>query len=792
VFFIALAVVPHIAAYVEALAGALDGDVGASKVEPQVAVGVCDERNTLHPQFMDSAGRWVSDLQMKNSCLKDKVDILEFCRKSYRGRNITNIVEASRAVKIDNWCKIGHNRKCKTVQSVKPYRCLVGAFQSEALLVPEQCVFDHVHNASRCWSYDEWNATAANACSARDLKLKSFAILLPCGVDVFSGVEFVCCPSAPAAAGAAEKLSTKDDDLNDNQDDDDDDDDEDDDDDDDAADVDADADAAAASASSSSVASTAVDDVKVENKKKSGKKSDDLDDDEDDYDEDEENEVESDEVDDFAATSTTAAKTTTTTTTTSTTTTTTPKPTPDPYLTHYNAKEERDDYLDAEQRLEERHRERVSKIMKDWSDLEDRYQDLHATNSKDAEEFKRKMTNRFQKLVKAMEDEDVAEKRQLSAVHQQRVLAAINEKKREAMSCYTDALNENLPSSRRIQKCLEKLLRALHKDRHHSLSHFRHLLNTNPGQAQREKEATVQHLNDIDRLTNQSLAMLDRYPEMQAKIIPLMKDHLMALRSKDDTPSPLLASLSPTSEDDVLDSFKAQVASKQAEKERQRLAEKARKEDERRRDDRKKAEKQEGKNKKTNMLADANEDASKSDAPRETSASDKTLAEPTTTSTTVKSTTASDKSKLEKFKLKEDFAAKKEKSKDKKVKTEDLAQPLQYVDAQAVQHSQERPKVAHAQNHQIGHSEPAFSVRHEGGSQHENRSVYFTLAFAGIALLAAMIVGIVFVKRRHARSPQQQGFIEVDQAITPEERHVANMQINGYENPTYKYFEAKE
>lgn len=28
--------------------------------------------------------------------------------------------------------------------------------------------------------------------------------------------------------------------------------------------------------------------------------------------------------------------------------------------------------------------------------------------------------------------------------------------------------------------------------------------------------------------------------------------------------------------------------------------------------------------------------------------------------------------------------------------------------------------------------------------------------------------------------------------VTPEEKHVANMQINGYENPTYKYFEVKE
>jgi len=30
-----------------------------------------------------------------------------------------------------------------------------------------------------------------------------------------------------------------------------------------------------------------------------------------------------------------------------------------------------------------------------------------------------------------------------------------------------------------------------------------------------------------------------------------------------------------------------------------------------------------------------------------------------------------------------------------------------------------------------------------------------------------------------------------EEAQSPEEKHVANMQINGYENPTYKYFEVK-
>jgi len=63
---------------------------------------------------------------------------------------------------------------------------------------------------------------------------------------------------------------------------------------------------------------------------------------------------------------------------------------------------------------------------------------------------------------------------------------------------------------------------------------------------------------------------------------------------------------------------------------------------------------------------------------------------------------------------------------------------------------------------------------------------------------------VVVVRRRSSRYPQHQlvsaqtakigntkeGFIEVDTAASPEEKHVANMQINGYENPTYKYFEA--
>jgi hypothetical protein len=59
-------------------------------------------------------------------------------------------------------------------------------------------------------------------------------------------------------------------------------------------------------------------------------------------------------------------------------------------------------------------------------------------------------------------------------------------------------------------------------------------------------------------------------------------------------------------------------------------------------------------------------------------------------------------------------------------------------------------------------------------------------ALAGFAVFIVVAMAGVFTYRR--RSRHRQGFIEVD-LYTPEERHVATMQHNGYENPTYTYFE---
>lgn len=58
-----------------------------------------------------------------------------------------------------------------------------------------------------------------------------------------------------------------------------------------------------------------------------------------------------------------------------------------------------------------------------------------------------------------------------------------------------------------------------------------------------------------------------------------------------------------------------------------------------------------------------------------------------------------------------------------------------------------------------------YAVRREfyGPVGHNGRNVYLTLAFAGIALMAAVFVGVIVAKFRASRHPHAQGFVEVDQ-----------------------------
>merc|ERR1712241_154762 len=107
----------------------------------------------------------------------------------------------------------------------------------------------------------------------------------------------------------------------------------------------------------------------------------------------------------------------------------------------------------------------------------------------------------------------------------------------------------------------------MHKDRHHTIQHYKHLLETNMEQADREREITIDHL------VNESLQMLARYPELNTKILPLMEDYLVALRSRDNTPAPLL-NMDKEHEEQMINNFRSEMEAKIREKEREQQEEK--------------------------------------------------------------------------------------------------------------------------------------------------------------------------------------------------------------------------
>lgn len=202
---------------IQALTANLDNDL--THFQPMIAM-LCGQHGKFHNQYLNEQKQWVTDDDPAATCIKDKLEILEYCRKVsvkeiccfeferfcdelhlekvkqiqltepsspqvYPKKDIRNIVESNHYYKIDSWkpVKSRHHLTSNEKQHfVKPIRCLEGNFQSDALLVPEHCVFDHLHNASVCEANAYWNKTANQSCKDKGKMLQSYAVLLPCGI----------------------------------------------------------------------------------------------------------------------------------------------------------------------------------------------------------------------------------------------------------------------------------------------------------------------------------------------------------------------------------------------------------------------------------------------------------------------------------------------------------------------------------------------------------------------------------------------------------------------------------
>ncbi|XP_016894176.1 amyloid beta (A4) precursor protein a isoform X3 [Cynoglossus semilaevis] len=159
--------------------------------EPQVAM-FCGKLN-MHINVQ--SGKWEPDPSGTTSCIGTKEGILQYCQEVYPELQITNVVEANQPVSIQNWCKKGRKPCRSHARIVVPYRCLVGEFVSDALLVPDKCKFLHQERMDQCESHLHWHTVAKESCGDRTMNLHDYGMLLPCGIDRFRGVEFVCCPA---------------------------------------------------------------------------------------------------------------------------------------------------------------------------------------------------------------------------------------------------------------------------------------------------------------------------------------------------------------------------------------------------------------------------------------------------------------------------------------------------------------------------------------------------------------------------------------------------------------------
>ncbi|XP_056399689.1 amyloid beta precursor like protein 2 isoform X1 [Hyla sarda] len=538
---LAAVIVPNFAGYIEALAA--NAAAGFAVSEPQVAM-FCGKLN-MHVNAQ--TGKWEPDPSGSKSCFQTKEEILQYCQEVYPEFQITNVVEANQPVSIDNWCKKG-KKNCKGHSHiVLPYKCLVGDFVSDVLLVPEKCKFFHKERMDMCESHQHWQNVAREACMTEVMVLHSYGMLLPCAVDQFRGTEYVCCPQAKRIEEPLSKEDEEDDDEEEEEEEEDD---------------------------YDSYKSEFPTEADVEDFTAAA--------------EDEEEEVEDedyvvgahnyyDNYEDYNDETTTepSAQPTKGKTLSDKEIITdvkavcsqeavtgpcramfprwyfdikqkkcvrfvyggcggnrnnfqsetycmavckviipsTPAPVDDVdiYLETPADDNEHARFQKAKEQLEVRHRNRMDRAKKEWEDAE-----RQAKNLPKAE--KQTLMQHYQATVKALEKEAAHEKQQLVETHLERVEAMLNDKRRVALENYLSALQADSPRPHRILQALKRYVRAENKDRLHTIRHYQHVLTVDPEKAAQMKSQVMTHLRVIEERMNQSLSLLYKVPYVADQI----------------------------------------------------------------------------------------------------------------------------------------------------------------------------------------------------------------------------------------------------------------------------------
>eukprot|EP00064_Thunnus_orientalis_P009820 superscaffoldBa00001271_g9846 len=346
----------------------------------------------------------------------------------------------------------------------------VGEFVSDALLVPDKCKFLHQERMDQCESHLHWHTVAKESCGDRTMNLHDYGMLLPCGIDRFRGVEFVCCPAeAERDADSTEQ---------------------------DADDSDVWWEVCWANAETGPCRALLPRWYFDRQEGRcaqfiyggcGGNR----------------NNFESEEyclsvcssvyvcesmsmcvlVGDFCSIEYSGVPTAT--------------PSSPDAVDHYLEtpadENEHAHFQKAKESLEAKHRERMSQVMREWEEAEREAKNLPRAD-------KKAVIQRFQEKVEALEQEAASERQQLVETHMARVEALLNDRRRLALESYLTALQQDPPRPRHVFSLLKKYVRAEQKDRQHTLKHFEHV------------RMVLTHLRVIEERMNQSLGLLYKVP----------------------------------------------------------------------------------------------------------------------------------------------------------------------------------------------------------------------------------------------------------------------------------------
>ncbi|XP_076603405.1 amyloid beta (A4) precursor protein b isoform X2 [Chaetodon auriga] len=659
--------------------------------EPQVAM-FCGKLN-MHINVQ--SGKWESDPSGTKSCIGTKEGILQYCQEVYPELQITNVVEANQPVSIQNWCKKGRKQCRSHTHIVVPYRCLVGEFVSDALLVPDKCKFLHQERMDQCESHLHWHTVAKESCGDRSMNLHDYGMLLPCGIDRFRGVEFVCCPAEAERESDSAELEGEESDVwwggaeteySDNS----------------------------MSRPADTEPATTEDDEDEDEEADTFERDENGDGDEDD---DEEEDV-TDERDSDERSANVAMTTTTTTTTESVeevvrvpTMAPSPPDAVDRYLEFPGDDNEHADFQKAKESLEAKHREKMSQVMREWEEAERQAKNLPRAD-------KKAVIQHFQDKVEALEREAAGERQQLVETHMARVEALLNSRRRLALENYLSALQANPPRARQVLSLLKKYVRAEQKDRQHTLKHYEHVRTVDPKKAAQIRPQVLTHLRVIDERMNQSLGLLYKVPSVASEIQNQVSVIVQRVQSE----------------------LSQQVSSLQSD------------------------------GRVDGRVSYGNDalmpDQAYSSAPMDPGLDGLGFIHP------------------------ESFNQPNTENHVEPVDARpipDRGLPTRPVSALKPEEMPEvRMETEERQNagYEVYHQKLVFFAEDVGS----NKGAIIGLMVGGVVIATVIVITLVMLRKKQYTSIHH-GVIEVDAAVTPEERHLAKMQQNGYENPTYKFFE---